>query len=584
MKDFHAKIVTIILTLLIFLIVAGLLIAQLHWSSSVTEQEFWRLKGEVSQKTLASAKELEDELALLSIITKTKKTDYNQIKEKLELSIPFWRYNSINTNIFSDIFYLDINNEESTLFWDGETLVPTESAVAQSLFLRIRNLFYSYYQQNGVYYFAFSDGTEMIISTISEMRKDYLLACVLNKKEFSSQVIPTVISHYFVNDSNYFVRIRDAITNDILYSNTSTENDSYFNNPDFTWSLFNSQKRNAEESFMELNPSWSFPDSIYFEDIQYPFEELKETLQSLPKNGAPNEYPPFPDDIDGISQLIIEVVHREGSVVKAAIKSTRVNIGISILFSSILIIAIIVLINNLRKSQNLAQKQQEFIATVTHELKTHISVISLSAQNMADGIITSPEKVANYGKMMRKESDRLKNTIDYFLLYSNLQNGIQRQHESCEVQKRLDDILEMNSTKISKSNFMIERRYCSNPLFIYCDKYAITSVFQNMLDNAIKHAKEGHFLRITVDTDLENKNVIIHFLDKGEGIPKKEMKEIFAPFTRGSNAMKKQIDGSGIGLNLSMRIIEQHKGTISVNNNTWGGADFEITIPLHIES
>jgi two-component system phosphate regulon sensor histidine kinase PhoR len=584
MKDFHTKLVTIILGLLIFFIVVGLLIVQLNWSKSVTEQEFWRLKGEISQKTLAAAKELEDELALLSIITKTKKTDYNQIKDKLESSIPFWRYNCINAGIFSDIFYLDINKEESTLFWNGDFLVPAESSVAHALFLRIRNLFYSYYQRNGVYYFAFSDGTEMILSTISEVRKDYLLVCVLNKKEFSSSVIPTVISHYFINDSNYYVRVRDVSTNDILYSNTSPENDSYFSNPDFTWSLFNSQKRNAEEAFKELNPSWSFPEFIYYEDIQYPFEELKDTLQSLPKNGEVQKYPPIPNEIDGISQLIIEVVHREGSVVRAAIESTKVNIGISIIFSFLLIIAIIILVNNLRKSQKLAQKQQEFIATVTHELKTPISVISLSAQNMADGIITSPEKVANYGKMMRKESDRLKNTIDYFLLYSNLQNGMKRQHECCEVQKIIEYILDMNNTKISKSGFLIERMYYPKPLFIYCDKYAITSVFQNMFDNAIKHAREGHFLRITVDTDLENKKVIIHFLDKGEGIPKKERKEIFAPFMRGSNAMKKQIDGSGIGLNLSMRIIEQHKGTISANNNTWGGADFEITIPLYVES
>ena len=122
----------------------------------------------------------------------------------------------------------------------------------------------------------------------------------------------------------------------------------------------------------------------------------------------------------------------------------------SILVLLVIGVTMILFVINMRRAERLATHQQEFISTITHELKTPLAVISSAAQNMSDGIITSKERIRYYGNMINKESKRLKSTIDYFLLYSKITTGTNLKHEKHDLCELLQDEISHWGTALEK--------------------------------------------------------------------------------------------------------------------------------------
>ncbi|MGL4987234.1 MAG: sensor histidine kinase, partial [Treponemataceae bacterium] len=275
------------------------------------------------------------------------------------------------------------------------------------------------------------------------------------------------------------------------------------------------------------------------------------------------------------------------------LKKAMPSIVLACIILLVLLIGSFFLVHYITNMQYFSNRQQEFISTVTHELKTPLAIISAAGQNMVAGIINKPDKITHYGKMIEKESQRLRETIDYYLLYSRMTSAENIKKKECDIVELVKKTFQTTISAHLQSGLHHEMSLPNEKILLFCDDVAITTVIQNLVINALKHASEGKYIKLQLTSEnviirkglfyknkIHTKAVFIRIIDRGEGIPKYEQKFIFEPFGRGAKANLQQIEGSGIGLNLVQRIIKLHNGEIIIEKSNSEGTTFLVVLPL----
>jgi signal transduction histidine kinase len=143
------------------------------------------------------------------------------------------------------------------------------------------------------------------------------------------------------------------------------------------------------------------------------------------------------------------------------------------------------------------------------------------------------------------------------------------------VNQYLEAAIKLSAVSLRKKGIKIDKLLDSNLPKCYGDAHLIEQVILNLLDNAVKAMNNNDMSKkIAIKSYTKNNKVYVQISDNGHGIPKAIRDKIFDPF------FTTETDGSGIGLAISQRIVNDHNGSISVNGNHWGGADFTIELPV----
>ena len=275
--------------------------------------------------------------------------------------------------------------------------------------------------------------------------------------------------------------------------------------------------------------------------------------------------------------FMLNIWHSAGSIEEAVrgTRNRRLAIGYSVLASLALVAIVYFLLY--RRARELRDREHEFVATVTHELRTPISGISAVADNLAAGIVKDPAQVREYGKAVLDHGRRLKDLIDRVLLYAGLSGSTNRgAGESID----LDEFIRAAAWRVPslpKKRLIIhisENQYRGDVL-------AIETILTNLLSNAARHA--GDRATVTLDVHSESRKhrswLVIRVSDTGPGIPRQEQKKVLEPFYRGEAARATQVPGSGLGLSLVNRIVKTFKGRISVNSIPGQGTTVIVRLP-----
>jgi two-component system phosphate regulon sensor histidine kinase PhoR len=288
-------------------------------------------------------------------------------------------------------------------------------------------------------------------------------------------------------------------------------------------------------------------------------------------------------DFDNIT---LQIFNRDGSLVRLSRRASLINAMVSLGTFMLLATLIAALIRTNGRARKLAQRQREFIATITHELKTPLSVIISAADNLNDGLVRDQSKAEQYGTLIKQEAARLALSIDDFLLYSKTDSAARVKPAACDLGAIITNALKATEDERERLKIQTEIRLPEEPAILMGDGVALESVFLNLAQNVVKHAASGQYLGIAVSREKRRKNgknftesLIIKVKDHGPGIPLREQKLIFEPFARGKRAIDGQIPGNGIGLNLVKRIVEMHGGSISVESRPENGTTFTVTLP-----
>ena len=228
----------------------------------------------------------------------------------------------------------------------------------------------------------------------------------------------------------------------------------------------------------------------------------------------------------------------------------------------------------------LARQQQEFIAAVSHELKTPLTSIRMYGEMLREGWAPEGKRQAYYS-FIHDEAERLTRLINNVLNLARMtRNELKIELRGVTVAQLVDLLHSKLGSLVSHAG----RRYELNieaglgERVVMVDLDCFTQVFLNLIDNALKFTSSEQALQISARRDAE-RGIEFAVRDFGPGIPKDQLERIFALFYRGENALTRATAGTGIGLALVKRLVEVMHGRVSVVNRQ-PGAEFRVLLPL----
>jgi two-component system, OmpR family, phosphate regulon sensor histidine kinase PhoR len=235
------------------------------------------------------------------------------------------------------------------------------------------------------------------------------------------------------------------------------------------------------------------------------------------------------------------------------------------------------------QQRKMSEITTDFINNITHEFKTPISTIAISADTLQHPQIKDfPEKIKRYTSIIANENLRLKKMVDYLLQMSVLEKvdyelDISRQN----LENIIKDLVERFSIITEEKNGKIIFNNHTSESEIKCDAIHLSNAISNIIDNAIKYNNNSPIITIELKETLKNKfSIIIN--DNGIGLNKKEIKLIFNRFYRVPKGNIHTIKGFGLGLNYVQSIIKKHQGQIKVESEIGKGSTFEILLPKNL--
>ena len=227
--------------------------------------------------------------------------------------------------------------------------------------------------------------------------------------------------------------------------------------------------------------------------------------------------------------------------------------------------------------------QKGFINNLTHELKTPISSISLSAQVLSDRkILDNPARLFEYVRIINEQSSRLARNVEKVLNLSTLdKNRLQLTTTQIDLSEFTEKAIErFRESELSK-NASISVIKSAPGLLVQADEFHFGNIIQNILENAVKYCKRTPEIKVFIT--INRKKVHLMFHDNGIGIPHEERKKIFRKFYRVPTGNIHDVKGFGLGLDYVRRIVKAHGWKVKVEGNEIGGSVFSIIIPLKNE-
>ncbi|MGH9666319.1 MAG: sensor histidine kinase, partial [Bryobacteraceae bacterium] len=257
----------------------------------------------------------------------------------------------------------------------------------------------------------------------------------------------------------------------------------------------------------------------------------------------------------------LQVRHRAGSLDVLVARTRRRNLAISAALLLLILVTVAALVRFSRQAQRLAGLQIEFVAGVSHELRTPVTVIRTAAFNLRGRLASRPDQVERYGALIQAESEKLTLLVERVLRFASARAGyVIREREPVPVDALIRDGLRSACAGLDDAG-MVDKQIDPELPAVLADRVALQQVFQNLMDNALKYGTaDGAGIGVSASAveDGKGKAVEIRVTDHGPGIPAEERERIFDPFFRGRRAVRDQVHGTGLGLNLVKTIVEAH--------------------------
>ena len=236
--------------------------------------------------------------------------------------------------------------------------------------------------------------------------------------------------------------------------------------------------------------------------------------------------------------------------------------------------AVVGLFNDISERWRFEKLQQNFVANVSHELKSPLSSIKGSTEVLADGVVQDKERKQEYLDIILDETERLSNMVEEILDLAELNtNGGNLDLQEVRIKEFLVEVKNIFTKQFAKEDDRLNLELLSTDFSYSLDKEKIKQVLLNLLDNAYKYSPADTI--VTMGVSEEADSIKIWVSDQGPGIPKDELQDIWKRFYKVDKARtpgKKK--GSGLGLSIVKQIIEQHQGQVFVNSELGEGSTF----------
>lgn len=249
--------------------------------------------------------------------------------------------------------------------------------------------------------------------------------------------------------------------------------------------------------------------------------------------------------------------------------------GVALLIYAFILLTGWLIYRNLSVNLKLFKLQYDFINNFTHEFKTPVSVIKIAGSNLRGENVMSERQLKHYGKILDEEADKLNELMNRLLSFTQLENrSIATKKEGIDIETFVKGYVE--TFRLKYHDFHINTEL-NGTNFFYADPVMLGSIFQNLMENAYKYS---HPQKKELDIKVwhERKTIFFSFADKGIGIPKPELNNIFKKFYRLENQYN-QNGSVGLGLAFCKELVNFMDGDITVKSKINQGSEFVVSLP-----
>ncbi len=267
----------------------------------------------------------------------------------------------------------------------------------------------------------------------------------------------------------------------------------------------------------------------------------------------------------------------------------RIVTGQTITYAGLSLIALLALIGTTwffirvaRREMALAELKSNFVADVSHELKTPLALIRLYAETLQSGRVNEDAKQQEYYSVITRESTRLTNLINNILDFARIEAGRRIYNfQVADVGSVLRETYEAYRAELDRHNFEHQLRVAPAIPRVNMDRDSIAQILVNLMNNAVKYSGDDRYLLIDVTKDVRRgrRGVLISVEDHGIGIRPEDRARIFEGFFRAADGRVQSKGGTGLGLSLVKHTIEAHGGTMDVESRLVNGTAFRLFLP-----
>jgi signal transduction histidine kinase len=236
-----------------------------------------------------------------------------------------------------------------------------------------------------------------------------------------------------------------------------------------------------------------------------------------------------------------------------------------------------------RRESEMARLKSDFVANVSHDLKTPLSVIRMFGETLEMDRVRDEATRREYYRVITRESERLSRLIDNVLDFSRIEGGRRRyERVPTAVEPLVRDVVDAFAYPLTRGGFKVEVHVAPDLPEVPLDADAVGQALANLVDNAIKYSADRKTLR--VEASLAGGELALSVADEGIGIPRDEQGKIFEKFYRVGHSETQGRRGSGVGLALVRHVAEAHGGRVIVESAPAEGSRFTIRIPISKET
>lgn len=238
----------------------------------------------------------------------------------------------------------------------------------------------------------------------------------------------------------------------------------------------------------------------------------------------------------------------------------------------------LVVLKDTTRVRKLETMRRDFVANVSHELKTPLTSIKGFVETIQDGAINEPEEAKRFLAIISRQVDRLNLLVEDLLKLAQLEQPKEIERvdlSSTNLAQAIDGVLESLS-QLAKSKQICIEVNCSDSLDVLADPSLLEQAIQNLVDNAIKYSPEGTVVKL--QATQHNAKVYLNIIDQGPGIEPKHIERIFERFYRVDKARSRSHGGTGLGLAIAKHIAQALAGNISVSSELGRGSTFTLEL------
>ncbi|MBO9608435.1 MAG: PAS domain S-box protein [Paenibacillaceae bacterium] len=246
---------------------------------------------------------------------------------------------------------------------------------------------------------------------------------------------------------------------------------------------------------------------------------------------------------------------------------------------------VLIVLHNITAMRRLERMRSEFVANVSHELKTPIASVKGFAETLLAGALDDKETAKSFLKIIFDESERLNRLIGDILELSKIESKrIPLQFSPVEMKGFVEQTLHVMRSEAAKKRIELEMSVPAD-MYIEADEDRLRQIVINLLSNGIAYTPEGGKVKVTVEAlatgvEPEYERIRLTIADTGIGIPRKDLPRIFERFYRVDKARSRSSGGTGLGLSIVKHLVDLHKGTIAVESEVGLGTRFTIELPV----